>query len=175
MKRMNGESVFGSRIATHLAPLDSYDTKMQMMENLSSNDLAKTFPPRAPPPHNPGFRTPNPPPRRMIYPPPRGPSPQIGHPIQNMYPPRPPVNMAPRFPPHPMFEPPPTATRPPLPPGPIPRPEGKILIYKIRPLPDTEIDNLNAKVVSVRLAASIKVSIVLGVLTVVDCSGILVV
>lgn len=159
---MNGEDVCGSKITTHLAPLDAYDSKMQMMQNLSGNELARTFPPRAPPRpvRAPGFHSPNPPSRRMMYPPPpRGPLPQIGRPVQNMYPPRPHVVMAPRFPPPPMHVAPPNAPPPQLPRGPIPRPEGKILIYKIPPLPDTEIDHLNGQVVSLRLAASIKVSV----------------
>ena len=172
MKRMNGENVFGNIIRTQLEPPNPYDTKMQM-QNISGPDLARTFPPRAPPhPANvPGFRSPHLPPRRMNhYPPPRGHPPHIFPPPRVMYapppppPPRPRINMAPRFPSSVPGSPPsswnPTPLGSQLPPGPIKRPDGKILVYKIPPVPEVDIDKLSGHVVAFRLAASVKVSVV---------------
>ncbi len=168
MKRMNGENVFGLKIKTQLEPPSLYDTKIQQMQNISGPDLARSFPPRAPPhPANvPGFRSPNLPQRRMDhYPPPRGHPSNAFPPPRVMYappPPRPHINMAPRFPPSVPGSPPsswnPTPLGLQLPPGPIKRPDGKILVYKIPPVPEADIDKLNGHVVSFRLAASVKVS-----------------
>ena len=46
-----------------------------------------------------------------------------------------------------------------LPKGAIPRPEGRILVFKIPPVPEAHLDQLNGHMVSVRLEASVKVCV----------------
>ena len=182
MKRMAGEDVFGYKIKTALEPPTPFDTKMQMMENISGPALGQSFPPRATPPLvNPPFRSPPTPPRRMDpFPPLRSHAPQMGPPLRGPMPPpphafpppqpRPPPPFTQARPHTPMGYPPgprlpspfwpsaPLPTPSQLPPGPIPRPEGKILIYKILPIPETDFEKLNGQFVSLRLSASVKVS-----------------
>ena len=93
----------------------------------------------------------NPHPHRFPQPPPGHGPPLFSHPgLPHMPPPRPPnpahspyaahvaVQQAPRGPP----------------------PQGKILIFKLPPVSDAELDSLNGHVVRIRLAASIKVSFI---------------
>ena len=116
------------------------------------------------PPHPMGM-----PPRPMGMPPrPMGiPSPPNPHPLR--FPPQPPPAHGP---PH-VFQhnvPPPRPTNPSHPPYAahgavqqpprVPPPQGKILIFKLPPVSETELDGLNGHVVRMRLAASIKVSFI---------------
>lgn len=177
MKRMNGEDVFGSRIQTSIEPLTPYDAKIQQMANLSGSDFSKSFPPEIPPPtappmNTPRFHSPHMPTRHVgvrTFGPRMGPSINRPPPPQRP-PPSYPSKMQPPYSQQIPFSPtspdqprpflvrasPPQHTR--IPAAPI---RGKILVFRIPPVPETHLDQLNGHMVSVRLEAFVKVSVFL--------------